>query len=157
MLSRLDRQMKRLRHKRGHGVHSPYIYSIVREVFMRRELTPAMNPLYDTLVGVGLKRRYARELENMRHHCGFSTFDIDSLEQVDMVICTTKSTSDQTLEIVRLSKERGTTVVFVAPHLDTQREQMSEGIVAKHHSTTLDRRGYLVIFNNHLPKQHFIL
>jgi len=28
-------------------------------------------------------------------------------------------------------------------------------IVAAHRSTTVDNRGYLLIFNNNLPKQHF--
>ena len=40
-LSELRNRLARARYFRGHGVHSPFVYDIVREVFMRRELLPA--------------------------------------------------------------------------------------------------------------------
>ena len=37
-LKHLPTHLRRARFFRGHGVHSPYVYDIVRKVFMQREL-----------------------------------------------------------------------------------------------------------------------
>ena len=39
-MAELRNRLSRARYFRGHGVHSPFVYTIVREVFMRRELPP---------------------------------------------------------------------------------------------------------------------
>lgn len=39
-MAELRNRLSRARYFRGHGVHSPFVYTIVREVFMRRELLP---------------------------------------------------------------------------------------------------------------------
>lgn len=155
--SRFKRQISRLRHRRGHGVHSPYIYNIVREVFMRRRPTHQQSAMQETLIELGIQKRCAVEIENLRHHCGLSSFGVDTLKPHDMVICNMEYTLEHTLQAVKNGVESGTTIVILSPHATPQRGAMCDKIVAQHHSTTLNRRGYLVIFNNHLPKQHFVL
>ncbi len=154
---RLKRQITRLRHRRGHGVHSPYIYNIVREVFMRRKSLCGQAPLYEALISLGVRSKRARELENLRHHCGFSTFGVDSMEPLDMVICTEGLAPEKIMRIAELATQSGTTVVVLSPHLNPVRGALCDTIVARHISTTVNRLGYLIIFNNHLPKQHFTL
>ncbi len=150
---RLRRALSRLRHKRGHGVHSPYVYSIYREVFMRRRNSaPLCAPLYQQLIDIGVDRRNAAEIENLRHHCGFSTFGVDTLDSVELVVCTEVSA-----EIVAQASQSGITVVILLPLLNAERKRMCEDIIECHTSTTILRKKYLVIFNNHLPKQHFTL
>ncbi|MFI3282662.1 MAG: hypothetical protein SNG10_03945 [Rikenellaceae bacterium] len=156
-MGRFKRQLSRLRHRRGHGVHSPYIYNIVREVFMDRNDHPISTPLYDTLIALGVKGRHSREIENLRHHCGLSTFGVDAVQGGDMVICSSTAHVDLVEEIVKDAMHSGTTVVILSPHAPHLREEMCERIIARHTSTTVNRRGYLIVFNNHLPKQHFIL
>jgi hypothetical protein len=51
----------------------------------------------------------------------------------------------------------GTTLAVVAPYANRERDMVCRQIVETHRSTTVDNRGYLLIFNNHLPKQHFKL
>ncbi len=157
-IGRFRRIIMRLKHRHGHGVHSPYIYDIVREVFMCRDAKRALeSPLYRLLSGIGVKHSHACEIENLRHHCGFATFAVDSLESNDMVICSISSPRERIERIVALAKDRGTAVVILYPHISSLRDQMCDEIVDKHPSTTINRVGYLVIFNNHLPKQHFVL
>lgn len=36
----LKNRLVRARYFRGHGVHSPFVYAIVRQVFMRHDLLP---------------------------------------------------------------------------------------------------------------------
>ena len=49
------------------------------------------------------------------------------------------------------------TVVLIAPYAGRERQALCRQIIAAHRSTTVDNRGYLLVFNNHLPKQHFQL
>ena len=44
----------RARYFRGHGVHSPFVYDLVRHVFMRAELLPGDRSLYEALLAVGI-------------------------------------------------------------------------------------------------------
>ena len=49
----------------------------------------------------------------------------------------------------------GNTVAVMSPYDGRERRAMCLQIVAAHRSTTVDNRGYLLVFNNNLPKQHF--
>ena len=48
-IAELHNRLVRARYFRGHGVHSPFVYNIVREVFMRGELLPGDRRLYRAL------------------------------------------------------------------------------------------------------------
>ena len=113
-VAELRNRLSRARYFRGHGVHSPFVYDIVREVFMHDGLLPGDRTVYDSLTAAGVSRRRAGQLQNLAIHCGYKTF---GLNRADAELCAQ--------------------------------------IVAQHRSTTVDNRGYLLIFNNHLPKQHF--
>ena len=57
-MAELRNRLSRARYFRGHGVHSPFVYTIVREVFMRRELLPGDRALYGAYRGgAGALRR----------------------------------------------------------------------------------------------------
>ncbi len=157
IIGRFRRQIIRLRHRRGHGVHSPYIYNIVREVFMRRDENTSTSELYNLLLTLNVKNSHALELENLRHHCGFSTFGVDTFEPLDLVLCSTLLPHDDVEKVLKWAMLSGTTVVVLSPHLNPTRGRMCDAIVARHLGTTVNRAGYLIIFNNHLPKQHFTL
>lgn len=147
-MKRVKSSLSRIRHFRGHGIHSPYIYSITRDVFMRRSIiNPNSAKVYDYLVGLGLQRRYAIELQNLYTYCGYSTFAVNSTAEFVIYDRTESS----------IECKDGTTVVILMPRATHERELMCEQIVAHHHSTSVMRAEYLIIFNNHLPKQHFSL
>ncbi len=54
-----------------------------------------------------------------------------------------------------VSAAAGNTVAVMSPYDGRERRAMCLQIVAAHPSTTVDNRGYLLVFNNNLPKQHF--
>ena len=135
-VSELRNRLSRARYFRGHGVHSPFVYDIVRRVFMRDDLLPGRRDLYEALLTAGVSRRRAVQLQNLMIHCGYGTFAA-------------------TLALVRTAAEAGHTVALMSPYDGCERQALCGQIVAEHASTTVDNRGYLLIFNNHLPKQHF--
>lgn len=72
---RITSEWSRLRHRRGHGVHSPLVYSLVREVFMKRH--PDGGELYEALRGQGVRRKYAREIDGLHRYLGATGFSLE--------------------------------------------------------------------------------
>ena len=138
-IAELHNRLVRARYFRGHGVHSPFVYNIVREVFMRGELLPGDRRLYRALRGAGVPERRAIQLQNVAIHCGYGTF---GLNRADAEFCI-------------LTRDLPRAETLMSPCEGQDRQMLCRQIVAAHRSTTVDNRGYLLIFNNNLPKQHF--
>ncbi len=150
---RLRDSLIRLRHFRGHGVHSPYIYNIVREVFMRKTLIQQTNTkLYDTIKMVA-ERSVAIELQNIATLCGYHNFAIDSSE-AEFIILKDYTNWEETL---RIARNCGATVAILKSKGKQEFESIRDEVDQNHRSTLISKRAYLLIFNNHLPKQRFIL
>ncbi|WP_295935287.1 hypothetical protein [uncultured Alistipes sp.] len=153
-VSALHNRLKRARYYRGHGVHSPFVYNIVRDVFMRDELLPGDHGLFLALRDSGISRRRATQLQNLAIHCGYASYGINRADR-ELCILTRDLSRDQILSHVAAASEAGHTVVVMSPCDGRCRQALCRQIVAAHRSTTVDNRGYLLIFNNNLPKQHF--
>lgn len=147
-------RLSRARYFRGHGVHSPFVYDLVREVFMRGELLPGDRTLYEALLAAGVSQRRAIQLQNLAIHCGYATFGMNRAEG-DWWIATRETTGDELVALVEAAVAARRTVAVLAPGESRERLAACRRIVAAHRSTTVDNRGYLLVFNNHLPKQHF--
>ena len=155
-MAELRNRLSRARYFRGHGVHSPFVYDIVREVFMRSELLPGDRSLYEALHAAGVPHRRAVQLQNLAIHCGYATFGMNRAD-ADLCIVTRDLPRTETLTLVRQAREGGHTVALLSPYDGRERQALCAQIVAGHGSTTVDNRGYLLVFNNYLPKQHFRL
>lgn len=153
-IAELHNRLVRARYFRGHGVHSPFVYNIVREVFMRGELLPGDRRLYRALRGAGVPERRAIQLQNVAIHCGYGTFGPNRAD-AEFCILTQDLPRAETLALVAAAGEAGHTVALMSPCEGQDRQMLCRQIVAAHRSTTVDNRGYLLIFNNNLPKQHF--
>lgn len=153
-VAELHNRLSRARYFRGHGVHSPFVYAIVREVFMRRELLAGDRGLYEALLAAGVPQRRAVQLQNLAIHCGYATFGLNRAD-ADLCIVTRDLPRAETLSLVRTAAEGGHTVAILSPYDGRERQALCAQIVSGHRSTTVDNRAYLLIFNNYLPKQHF--
>ena len=58
-----------VRHWRGHGIHSPFMYGIVRNVFMKSRITGGDTALYEALRGERIGKKNAVKLQNLYTHC----------------------------------------------------------------------------------------
>ena len=156
-LKHLGSNIRRWRYFRGHGVHSPYIYSIVRQVFMCRELRTTEHDLHDTLLECAVVRKRAVELQNLMAHCKYNSWCIDKLEPRDMIVATLSTTFEHLERYAEYARSERKTLCIIAPYNNANRWEVCERIITSHPSTTVDNRGYLLVFNNHLPKQEFRL
>lgn len=156
-LKHFTSRLKRARYYRGHNVHSPYIYSIVRQVFMRKELCSAEHDLHDTLIERNIPRRRAIQLQNLMAHCAYDKWSVDSMDRADLIVATMTTTYEHLKAYVEYARSMHCTLCIMDPYNNAKRWAVCQQIIAEHTSTTVDNRGYLLIFNNHLPKQQFRL
>ena len=160
-LRTLPSRLKRARHFRGHGVHSPYVYNIVRQVFMRSTFIADDRTLYDVLISRGIAKRRALQLQNLIEHLRYESFLIDcSVEEIgkcDIAIATIDLLPEHLPALAAEAHAKGTTLCILAPTFDRERDMICKRLVEEHPCTSVDNRGYLLLFNNHLPKQKFRL
>ena len=158
-LSILGNRLSRIKHYRGHGVHSPYVYNLVRKVFMCKTLPQDReNLLYKTLIDCNAPVRRAVELQNLLYHCEAENFSIDFAHTIGQLhIVTTPLTLPQYEKLFADAAIVGTTVVVLNPYLNKEHRTTCAELIMRHHSTSVDNRGYIIFFNNHLPKQHYKL
>ena len=156
-LRTLPSHIKRARYFRGHGVHSPFVYAIVRQVFMRSTFISDERTLYNALIKQGVAKRRALQLQNLMEHLRYTTFCIDSEAPADMIIATADYPTSQLAALATTARSESRTLCIIAPSLDSERDHECKRLVAEHTCTSVDNRGYLLLFNNHLPKQKFRL
>ena len=155
--ARLGNRLSRVRYVRGHGVHSPFVYALVRQVFMRRELLPGDRTLYEALLAAGTPVRRAVQLQNLAIHCGYDGFGMNRAEGA-LCVATRALPLSETLALVAGACAAGRTVVVMEPYEGSLRLDMCRRIVAAHRSTSVDNRAYLLLFNSpSLPRQHYRL
>ena len=156
-LKLLTEQLYRARHFRGHGVHSPYVYDIVRKVFMQSKLVATSTDLHDALRERGIAARRCVQLQNLVEHCGYDSWRLDAMEDCRFVVCTLDTTYEHLADYALYAREHGITLCIMDPYNNANRWRVCKEIVEQHRSTTVDNRAYLLVFNNHLPKQRFVL
>lgn len=157
-LKHLPSYLRRARYFRGHGVHSPFVYSIVRNVFMRSTLMTEKSPLYDALRGADVAEKRAVQLQNLATHCAVEQWSIDAIADGDGLVVMSLATSFEHLEEYALAaREHGAILCIMSPYYNAQRWEVCRKIAEQHPSTVVDNRAYILLFNNHLPRQHYRL
>lgn len=160
-LRQLPQRLSRARYFRGHGVHSPFVYDIVRKVFMRSDFisgdTFYTERVYGSILEWGVSRKRAVQLTNLCTHCDYRNISVGAASAADFIVAPAAVAPAEFAEYVRIARECRGTLAIMAPYQNREREQACREIIGAHTGTTVDNRGYLLVFNNHLPKQHFQL
>ena len=128
---------------------------------MRSALNTERRELYDALLKINIAKRRAIQLQNLMEHCKYATFKIDcELQQIkdcDMVIVSVDIPAENLAAMANKAREEQLTLCIMSPSLDHQRDKACQAIVEAHPCTSVDNHGYLLLFNNYLPKQKFRL
>ena len=152
-----------VRHYRGHGVHSPFVYALVRKVFMRRGVESDDRTLYADLMLRRVSRRRATQLQNLYTHCGYANYlfadeQTNALDGVELCIIPREYQIEQLERLTAEAHRTHTTLCILAPRDERDRSRQCRRLVSEHNGTSVDNRGYLLLFNvEGLPKQHFSL
>lgn len=156
-LQLLGNRISRIKHHKGHGVHSPFVYGFVRKVLMTKTLCEeAGTELYDALKAVGMTEKRARELHNTLCYIGGQNYSINEVG-CDLSILLADYPIEQLRNAYEAAKREGVTLAICQPYLNRERQDEVKALMMEHRSTTVDNRAYIIFFNNHLPKQHYRL
>lgn len=154
----IGNRLSRAKHFRGHGVHSPFVYGLVRRAFMNKKLESAESPIFDALIEARVAKKRAIELQNAALYCNAKSFAIDSVEcSSDFNILSALYPATEFAVPFTNAVANGTTLIVMQPYLDRQRRNALKELMLRHRSTVVDNRGYIIFFNNHLPKQYYKL
>lgn len=151
--------IKHLRHSRGYGIHSPFLYRIVRESMMPRQIVANDDSLYRALRTKGADRRTAIQLQNLYEREHYPSWSIDKSGDKEALTIATESCSEVTIRSMAQSlKEHNGTLCILHKPLNRQRKGFCRAIVAEHHSMSAEKRKFTLLFSRHdLRKQHIVI
>lgn len=156
----------RIKHYRGHGIHSPFVYSMIRLALMKRRLTAADHSLYDELRQVRCSRRVARQLQNIFNYCKYRDYRvICSLGRAegkvfdgDFVVVMHTVPPEATRQIIRTTLCANTAVAVVYPRNNRARYRVCKQEVDTERYLSIDNRRFMLFFSDERWQiQHFKL
>ena len=113
--------------------------------------------MYTALRQRNIAERRCVQLQNLITHCGYERWAIDSMEACDLMVCTLDTPHDDLKRYACFAQEHHITLCIIEPYRSSQRWEVCREILDNHSSTTIDNRAYVLVFNNHLPKQRYTL
>ncbi len=156
-LQLLGNKLSRAKYYHGYGVHSPFVYGLVRKAFMAKRLVEGSGEeLYNVLREKGVAAKRARQLHNTLQYIEGRNYSINEVEG-DLSILLSNYPTEQLREAYEEAKSKGVTLVIGQPYLNRERQLTVRALIDEHRSTTVDNRAYILFFNNRLPKQHYRL
>lgn len=160
-----SKAMTRIRHFRGHGVHSPFVYSLIRNILMKRRMVFATHDLYDELRRRGVGRHWAVQLQNIfteLHYDRFrfvSAHDVRPVEEGEMCLIDDNTPCEALSSAVEeVPHQIRAIACILSPTSSKGRLRAAHEAVRSHNGTSIDNRSYILLFyDERLPKQHFKL
>jgi len=156
-LQLLGNKLSRAKYYHGYGVHSPFVYGLVRKAFMAKRLAEGSGEKrYKALREKGVAEKRARQLHNTLQYIEGRNYSINEVEG-DLSILLSNYPTEQLREAYEEAKSKGVTLVIGQPYLNRARQSVVRALIEEHRSTTVDNRAYILFFNNRVPKQHYRL
>ena len=153
----LGDRVSRIKYRKGHRVHSPFVYGFVRKVLMSKALCEGEGiTLYDSLIVAGMSAKRARELHNTLFYIEGQSYAINDVG-CDLSILLADYPTEKLRSAYEDAKLEGVTLAICQPYANRERQNEIKQLIDEHSSTTVDNRAYILFFNNRLPKQHYRL
>ena len=159
-----SKTLTHVRHYRGHGVHSPFAYRLVRNVLMVKHVAGSDTALYDELTARGVSAIRSSQIQNLYTRGGYEDFVIDPPS--DRPIGTGRTLVVLTTAIPVSELERypaqvcnGKNVLCVLyPRESKRRMKTVVTLVGRHNGLSIDNRGFFLFFYDRgLYRQHIEL
>ncbi len=159
-----SRTLAHIKHYRGAGVHSPFVYGVIRNAIMKHS-PEGGHALFDELRGRGFSKKRAAQLQNLYTFHSYSSapfaeeaVSAPKLDAGTLCFVMPSLSEGDTLALIEKAKGTGCALCFIEPYGGRRRRRLAQRLVAAHRHTSVDNRGFLLLFfNERLPKQHFKL
>ena len=154
-----------MRHSRGYGVHSPFLYGVVRQAMMPRRVVGGPTQLHSDLQAAGIDKRTATRLQNYLYYVGLSEWTINKVPPFGaedmLMIATPDCPADvlkQMMSIVGSEEHNTKATLCVIHRRGKTSKRLRRRLVAEHKGMSAEKRHFtLLFFNPALPKQHIII
>ncbi|MBQ4280087.1 MAG: hypothetical protein IJC16_09075 [Rikenellaceae bacterium] len=154
-----------IRHYRGHGIHSPFMYALVRNVLMKRPRKRGDTTLYESLRRQHVGHRTALHIQNLHNYCKYpnvvildKTPPVETIVPQTTYIVTGSAGIDDTQAILAPIGESECMLYIVAPRRTRTRLRACREIIRRADCVSVDKGGFMFfVFNRRLQKQHYKL
>lgn len=166
----------RLRHAKGHGVHSPFVYGLIRNALLySRGAAGSGGALYEVLRENGVSRLRAVQIQNLHNYCDYARTVVHragrSMETGAETGRSVKGgpATEGILEVFTpgcpvatiearaagLSNARGAAVV-ISPRIDRERHKLCLRLADAGDCISIDNRGFMVFIygSGHAPRHY---
>lgn len=157
-----------VRHFRGRSIHSPFMYGMVRNVFMQGRITGPDDRLYNLLRETGLGESASVMLQNMLTYSGLHGYTlIGPKHRVGSCTCEPQKGRNlcillpgvpvrTLMEAARDASVRENILVILAPHLTRRGREAAQAIRHHYPCVSVDRCNMVIcIFDHKLQPQHY--
>ncbi len=159
-----------LRHFRGRSIHSPFMYGMVRHVFMRNRIDSDDQRLYECLRAEGVKSSTAIMLQNLQTYCTLRQFILttpqgsekrqfpdNTLPSERKLRVILPGVQPRTLiDTAREAALEHDVLVILAPHLTRRGREAAQSIRHRYPCVSVDRGNLMIfIFDPKLQPQHY--
>lgn len=139
---RMMRTWGHLRNWRGHNVHSPFAYSLIRKVIVPHGMDRAERGIFEQARTHGVPRRASVQLQNLQWHCPEHRILLVSAENLPQPT----PENDRTIHCI------------LHPRLTRERLRQCRETIARHNGMSIDSRYYILLFHDsRLSKKHYRL
>lgn len=153
MTARPTKLFARIRHWRGHGIHSPYVYRLVREVFMDHTIAHDPHGPYDELRRMGIRKKTARQIHNLHCFSGCCEYAIGEATKADFRIVPAGSPHDS---VAANLDSRDGIIIVLRPYGRRATLDECKREAVRQRGLTIDKGRFFVFFPTETePKQHF--
>lgn len=150
----LTAPLRRLRHLRGKGVHSPFMYGVVRNVFLPKKIMGQDCEFYDELRRKGVKKRNAVLLQNLYDYCGSNEYFFSGNEKLlsatmsgrSICIVNSHDAADTVLDMAEMLDGTDSVLVWIARDRCHSKREVVGKICRSRHCVTVNRRSMIIVF-----------
>lgn len=156
------RNMLRMNHWRGHGIHSPFMYDLVRNVIVKRRVSYNENSLPRNIINYNLLKRDTLFIKNLYAYLGYTEcMIVGEGEPADRTFCIApKGTPAEAIEqLIRDIETKGCNeccVAVLGVNKSAEKYRLCRAVVKSHTCVSVDiYRTYLFFYDNKLQKQYY--
>ena len=154
-----------LRHFRGHGIHSPYAYNLVRNTIYKRNIVGGDQVLFEAMRTLGMPRRAAVQIQNICHYLHFKGFriiasaaEVSSFDAGTLYLTHPNTSIEEMLRIFRGIYRIEGSMIVLFPRSNARRHRLCHRLSKLEEFLSIDNRRFtLWQFGHKLPKQRYKL
>ncbi|MCD7969690.1 MAG: hypothetical protein LUF87_04990 [Alistipes sp.] len=155
----------RVRHFRGRGIHSPFVYGIIRNALIfGKGFYGQRDRLYTYLKLIGVPGRTAMKLQNLHNYCEYSSAAVYSSAgrevlgsgEPALMIFTTSCPARQIADAIRETGPTTGAVAIISPRSESARFRICKELARREDCISIDTRGVMLFFygSGHAPRHY---